>query len=115
VQNSLAATGGDPSMSLLDLFHSAGDPIIEACATQASSAVAAARQEAASADLLRRALAGVGADPDHASSEDMEFALGSLQQNMPQPAFLRLLGHCCSGAAFWVPQSLDVGVWCTEA
>ncbi len=44
--------------------------------------------------MLNQALEEIGADPDAASADDVEFALGSLQQRMPHPAFMRLLGHC---------------------
>jgi hypothetical protein len=94
VQNSLAATGGDVSMSLLDLLHLTGDPIIESCAVEASASIAARRQEAASTDVLHRAMAAAGTVPDEASAEDVTRAFETLQQSMPPEAFLRLLGHC---------------------
>jgi hypothetical protein len=94
VQNSLAATGGDVSMSLLDLLHSTGDPVIESCAVQASAGIVARRQEAASAEAFRHALAEANTNPDDASAEDVAGALDALQQRMSRAAFLRLLGHC---------------------
>jgi len=94
VQDSLQASGGDPSMSLLDLLHSTGDSFIEASAAEVTTELHSRRQLHSAQSALRNALSDGGVDPDTAAPEDLAGAFRVLQSQMPADAFLRLLGHC---------------------
>jgi hypothetical protein len=93
VENSLAATGGDPSLSLLDLLHSTGDPFVEGCAAEASTMLHSRRQLEAGQGTIRRAVIERGLNPETVSADDMTEVLGDLQQQLSPEAFLRLLGY----------------------
>ena len=85
VADSLNASEGDPSISLLDLLHSKGNSFIESCAAEASVQL----QEDRRSRSFRRFMSSYFPDVDPNSEE----ALRVLQDNVTPEAMYRLLGH----------------------
>jgi hypothetical protein len=86
VADSLNASGGDPSASLLDLLHSKGNSFIESCAAEASAALQSGRQSRSFTRYMETFFPGI----DPYSTE----AIQALQDNgITQEALYRVLGH----------------------
>jgi hypothetical protein len=86
VADSLNASGGDPSVSLLDLLHSKGNSFIESCAAEASVELQSGRQSRSFARYMDTFFPGI----DPYSTE----AIQALQANGVAPeALYRILGH----------------------
>jgi hypothetical protein len=86
VADSLNASGGDPSVSLLDLLHSKGNSFIESCAAEASAALQASRQSRSFTRYMGTFFPGI----EPYSGE----AIQALRDNGITPqALYRILGH----------------------
>ena len=85
VADSLNASEGDPSISLLDLLHSKGNSFIEGCAAAASSQLQARRHSRSFERFMSTYFPGL--DPTSAEAHQ------ALRDNLTPDMLYRILGH----------------------